>query len=326
MAKNNQSLATRSDFRLPGLDTGGLLNPEQSNRFIDLIVEQPTLLNRIRVEKMNAPVKNINRLGFDARVLKAARQDPNSDQEGLSGDRRLTQAERSKPVTSQIQLASKEVIAEVRLPYEVLEDNIEGQSMSAHVMRQLAERVALDLEELALNGDTGSGDTYLALTDGFLKTISSNVVDNLNAGLTPDVLAQGMLAMPQKYLRNLSALKHYVSVANTIKYRQNVAARATGYGDSALTGNGMLMAHGIEVVPANSLAYAGETAFGAADGPSNESGIFTFPKNLIMGIQRDISIETDKDITAREHIIVVTARIDFQVDDEAAAVKYLNIG
>ena len=318
----NEELANRADFAIGNLTSNsGLLNPEQANRFIDIITEQPTILQQVRTIRMNAPTRKINRLGFASRILRAASQGtPPSQGDDGTNDRYLPAADRSGPTTSQIQLDTKEVIAEIRLPYEVLEDNLERDDFDDHVMRLIAERASEDLEELALGGDTGSGDAYLALVDGYLKQMTSNVYDNLSAGITPDVFEQGMLTMPQKYLRNLTRLRHYVSVANTIKYRSEVAKRTTGYGDSMLTNSGELYAYGVQVEAAAML--------GADSGVTNgisESGFFTFPQNMIFGIQRQIQVETDRDIRSREHVIVLTARIDFKLDDEPACVKYTNI-
>jgi hypothetical protein len=49
--------------------------------------------------------------------------------------------------------------------------------------------------------------------------------------------------------------------------------------------------------------------------------LFTFPKNLIFGVQRDIMIETDKDIRSRVLIIVLTMRIALQIEEADAAVR-----
>jgi hypothetical protein len=318
----NEELAQRADFAIGNLTSNsGLLNPEQANRFIDIIQEQPTILQQVRTIRMNAPTRKINRLGFASRILRAASQGtPPSQADDGTNDRYLPAADRSSPTTTQIQLDTKEVIAEIRLPYEVLEDNLEREDFDDHVMRLIAERAAEDLEELALGGDVGSGDAYLALVDGYLKQMTSNVYDNTSSGINPDVFEQGMLTMPQKYLRNLKRLRHYVSVANTIKYRSEVAKRTTGYGDSMLTSDGELFAYGVQVEAASML--------GADSGVTNgidQSGFFTFPQNMIFGIQRQIQVETDRDIRSREHVIVLTARIDFKLDDEPACVKYTNI-
>lgn len=313
MSLSNAELAKRADLAIADLNSnGGLLNPEQANTFIDMVVEQPTILRQARVERMNAPTKKINRLGFASRIMKAAPQGtpPHAADDG-SNDRILAAADRSAPTTSQITLTSKEVMAEIHLPYELLEDNIEGQSFEDHVMRLIAERAAEDFEEWALKADTASGDAYLALNDGLLKTATSNVVDNLSAGISPDLFEAGLLAMPQKYLRNLQTLRNFMPVAETIKYRANVAKRATGYGDSALSESGQLTAFGVPVEAAPLMSAA--------------TGLFTFPKNMLFGIQRGITVETEKNIRSRQIIVVLTARIDVKWDDEAAVVKFVNI-
>lgn len=313
MALSNAELAKRADMALSDLSSnGGLLNPEQANQFIDFVVEQPTILNQSRVIRMNAPQRKIERLGFASRIMKAAPQGtpPYAADDGTN-DRYLAAADRSAPSTSLITLTTKEVMAEIRLPYEVLEDNIERESFETHVMRLIAERAAEDLEEWALEGDTASGDAYLALNDGLLKASTTNVVDNLSAGITPDLFAAAMLAMPQKYLRSLQRLKHFVTVADSIRYRSNVSKRATGYGDSALVANQPLAAHGVNIEAAPLMPAS--------------TGLFTYPENILFGIQRDIMVETDKDIRSREIIIVLTARIDVKWDEEPAVVKMVNI-
>jgi hypothetical protein len=178
-------------------------------------------------------------------------------------------------------------------------------------MRLIAERAAQDLESWVLEADTASGDAYFALTDGLLKQATTNVVDNASAGISPDLFESGLLAMPQKYLRDLSRVKHFVTVQDEIRYRSNVAKRATGYGDSSLTQNNELMAYGTMVEKAPLMPAS--------------TGLFTFPQNAIFGIQRDIQVETDRDIRSREIIIVLTARVDTLWDDEDAVVKYVNI-
>lgn len=315
----NQELARRADLVLADLNAnGGLLDPEQANAFLDLLQEQPTILSQVRTIRMNAPERKINKIGFADRILKAAPQGSTPYDNPATGvnNRYLAAADRSKVTTSQISLATDEVMAEIRLPYEVLEDNIEGESFETHVMRLIAQRAAIDFEEWALFADTGDVDPLLALQDGYLKRMTSHTVDNTLAGVDPAMFQAGMLAMPQKYLRNVAQMKHFVTVANTIKYRGKVAERATGYGDSMLQTSAPIYAFGVPVEAAPMLAV---------DGVGN-TGFFTYPKNLIFGIQRQIQVETDKDIRSREIIIVLTARAALQIEEEDATVKYTNIG
>ena len=58
---------------------------------------------------------------------------------------------------------------------------------------------------------------------------------------------------------------------------------------------------------------------------TGNQGFLTIPHNLLFGIQRDIRVETDKDIRSREYIIVLTARVATQIEDELCTVKYTNI-
>lgn len=324
MPSTNQELARRADLAIADLSAnGGMMSQTQTNTFIDMIVAQPTILQQARVIRMPGPSHRINRIGFGSRIVHAAPQgtSPFAADDGTN-DRYLAAAKRAKPTTGKLELNTSEVIAEVHLPYEVLEDNIEGQSFEAHVMRLIAEQAASDFEELALTSDTTSNDADLALFDGFIKLANEHEVDlsaqtdvdgnSLNSGIHPATFANAMLALPKQYHRNLSQLRHYLTVADTIKYRARVAQRQTGYGDSALTDNGRLTVLGVPVEQAPLM-------------PSGY-GLFTFPQNLIFGIQRAISVETDKDIRSREIIIVLTARITVAIDLVDAAVLYKNIG
>lgn len=316
MPTPNENLA-RADLAIAQLESnGGLLNPEQSNTFIDMVMDQPTILQQCRIERMSAPEKWINRMGFGSRIMRAARTTGSAKDDG-DNDRYMRATDRAAPTTSQIQLTSSEVIAEVRIPYEVLEDNVEGMSMEAHIMRLIAERAALDFEEFALWADTtlSGSDPYLGLQDGWLKRSSVHEYDNLDAGMNPDVAAAALLTLPQKYLRYLPQMRGFISMANTIRYRQQVSERQTGAGDAAMMGTLPLYAHGLRLEGAPMLAADNIGA----------KGLVTFPKNLIFGIRRDINVETDKDIRSREYIIVLTARAGLQVDDTSAVVRLVNI-
>ncbi len=315
-----KEIIEKADMTLGDLASGGALNPEQSDAFIRQILVQPTILKQARSVTMRAPQMNIDKIGFGQRILRR----------GVSATA-LTQEQRAKPSTGQIQLNGKEVIAEVNLPYDVIEaqieqarrslgvnanqnsgDTVEGQFKDT-IVAMIAERVALDLEELGLLGDTDHAtDDYLALADGYLKRIVSHAVDAEGLTIRKEIFKAGLLAMPDQYLRNLAPLRHFVSVNNEIEYRDTLANRETGLGDSIIQGTNPVFGYGVPVEKAPLMP--------------NASGILTHPKNLIFGIQRDISMEVDKSIRERVFIIVVTAKVDFQIEWEDAAVKYTNIG
>ena len=332
---SNKEILNKADWALTDLTANsGLLNPEQANMFIRKLLVQPSLLQRVRRVIMNAPKRKVNKIQFAERILRAGFQTTATsdsatvkvdlDDSGTKGSNR--DRRRARPTTEQIELNTKEVIAEVRLPYEVIEDNIERGNIGAGmagtgrpsggivdtIMTLIAERVAIDLEELAINGDTASTDVYLGLTDGYLKTFSENIVDFSNVAVSRSLLTNGMKTMPTQYRRNRSRLCHFVSTETEIDYRETIARRETSMGDSQLQSTSEVYAAGAPVKPIGLMPEA--------------SGFLTHPLNLLFGIQRQIHVESEKDIRNREYIIVVTARVDFQIEENLAGVRYRNIG
>lgn len=321
--KSNESLLRKADLAIEDLRTdGGELLPEQGASFIRKLIKQPTMIRECRIVEMLAPKRKINKIGFGTRIMRKA-----------TSSVALTEAQRSKPTTEQLELDTKEQIAEVRLPYDVLEDNIE-RAMAANNensntgpggLRQtlidlIAERAALDTEELALladksytNASNADDQAYMSQLDGWLKRgiTDGHRVDAGNVTISKDMFKNGLKAMPSQYQRNKTALKHFISVNNATEYRDTLANRGTGLGDNMVQNDAPLMSFGSRV---QDVALMPES-----------KGLFTDPKNLIFGIQRQVSMEYDKDITARVYIIVLTMRIDFQVEEPDALVAYENI-
>ncbi len=301
---SNRTIIEKADIAVSDLiGAGGYLNPMQANTFIRMLIEQPTLLNAVRVVPMNAPTMEINKIGFAQRILKAA---PASGTALDAGDR-------SKPTTEKVSLTTKEVIAEVHIPYDVLEDNIERGSLESTIMALIAQRSSLDLEELLLLGDTGSADDYLALVDGVLKQADDHIVDfsATHPNITKEVFKQGIKAMPNPYMRNRAALRFYASPDAEIEYADSLANRETMLGDDKITRWKPNTAYGINVEPA---ALMPDSKY-----------LFTYPKNIIFGVQRDIMIETDRDIRSRVMIVVLTMRLDIKIEETDAVVKALGL-
>lgn len=311
----NSALIQKADLALADLSSGGLMLPDQSNTFIRRLMLAPTILPRTRVISMGAPTRKINRIGFGSRILRRA----------VSATA-LAPSDRSKPTTDQLVMNTNEVIAEVRLPYDVLEDNIESAGAANNetpnsgpgglrttLISMIAERAALDMEELAIGGDTLSGDSYLSLQDGYLKRAATtgNVVDFLNAPISKTLFKKGKFAMPDVYMRDIASMAHFVSVDQETEYLDTIANRPTGMGDDVIANGRIVGAYGSPVIPTPTLP--------------DTQGLFVNPKNLIFGVQRQMSMEFDKDITARVYIIVLTARVGFMIEEPAAVVNYQNI-
>jgi len=331
MSSNNE-LLRKADLAIADLSSnGGLLEAEQAATFIRKLITQPTILRDVRTVEMISPTRKINKIQFGKRILRKAVSGTALALAAIEGvfDPVAEATARAKVTTEQITLTSKEVIADVRLPYDVLEDNIERAMAAGNeptntgpgglrdtILDLMIERAAVDLEELGLKGDTtlDATDDYLDLTDGWLKTIKDggNTVDHGAATIEKTLFKNGLQTLPPQYHRNLASMRHYVSVNNEVEYRDTLANRATALGDANIQGTNTVFGYG---VPISSVQLMPEA-----------EGLFTFPLNLLFGIQRAISLEFDKDITTRTYIMVLTARIDFQVEENEAGVHYDNIG
>lgn len=314
MAVSNKELISKADLALSEItSTSGKLNPDQTNRFIRKLIDSPTILNSVRTVAMPGPEMKINKIGFAGRILM-----PAVSTTGL--DDTTTYKKRSKPSFSQVALTTSEVIAEVRLPYEVLEDSIERASVAGSlqdapgglhgtIVDLIGERAALDLEELVVLGDTGHAtDDYLKLQNGYLKLATLHSA-SVGSGFTKDTIKAAVKAMPYKYLRNRSAMVHFVPVDAETDLRDQYGNRQTAFGDSMVQGNSPVTVFGSQVKGAAMLA--------------SPAGLFTHPQNLIFGIQRNLMMEFDKDIRARQYIIVLTARVAVQIEEPDAVVKYV---
>ena len=111
---DNKELLTKADVVVADLASGGLLTTAQSNAFIRKLLVQPTILPQTRVIVMNTPKEEINKIQFASRIMHPAVEAT-----------ALGAGDRSKPDFTRLTLTTKETMAEVRIPYSVIEDNIE---------------------------------------------------------------------------------------------------------------------------------------------------------------------------------------------------------
>jgi len=319
----NKQIIEKAAMTLADLAGGGLLSPAQANKFLRMVQDAPTIINSARFVPMSHDSQKVEKIGFGQRILRP----------GVEGTA-LAEGDKSVPTTSTVQLNAKEVIAEVNITYDTLENNIEKGNLYNTIMRMIAERAALDLEELVVNGDTASTDPYLAVLDGIRKQATAHVVDWAvtadpnKAGhlmINKDVFKAGIKAMPKKYYRNPADFRFFTSYNAQVEYMDSIAARQSTLGDRALQGGlptaygtpvqGIAMLQGVEEVIDET---SGETAV-------RSDVLFTHPKNILFGMSRNIRIEVDRDIRERKFIIVLTAKIDTKFEEPDAVVKIENV-
>jgi HK97 family phage major capsid protein len=317
MGISDTELIQRADLALSDLTTGGgMLTVEQQDTFVRTLQEQSTILRDCRFVPMANPTMEINKIIFGQRFLRAASQDPNASDAVYTGaGRYLVPSARGKVSTSKVTLSSKEIIGEVRIGYELLEDNIEREALRNTILTLVANRAALDLEDLILTGDTSVTPStpdlaFQKLIDGLFIQSTSNVVDAAGDAFDPTIMANILKTMPKAF-RNEPGLGVYGTRNAEIDIRQTFASRNTGLGDAYLTGEAPLVIFGKK--------------FKGADRMPDQKAFYTDPKNIIFGWHRQMQMQMDTDIRSRELIFVWTARIDMKLQEETAFVKIINL-
>lgn len=306
---DNKYWVQKADMTVQDFVTnGGFLNAEQTRELFEIQIQESVLMRLITTRPMSSNQFEISKLGFTGRVLRGAVENQG-----------LVEADRSKPEAGQTVLTTQEFIAEARVPYSALEDHVTQGTLMTHVRTLLGKAIARDMEDLIINGDTASTDLLLKKLDGFIKQATSNVVVAGGVRLTKSVLKQMRQTMPSEYKRSMGRMAYMTSDNAAIDYGDSLASRATVLGDQKLMNATVLEYNGNPVVP---IPLFPENLGGGSD---ETVALLADPKNAYLGIQRQVTLETDKDISARQWIVVATLKMDAKWAHEPAVVKATGI-
>ena len=306
----------KAAFTTSDLTTGGgLLAPQQARRLIQMIMFPPTFLRICRMIPMKGPTDRIDRITFGDRILHAAT-------ENIA----LATTLQANPETSKLEFSAKLFKCEVPISYEALQDSIEGgpkvrgNQFEDTVFQLIAERLAIDIEEILMLSDTDNAGLHndLQQLDGWLKLArDQNTYNHGGASLSKGMYKSLHLLLPKQYRRNTTQLLFVQSPNADVEWTDEQGDRETAAGDAAIWG---MRGYGLP-------AYAIKTYvcgnMPEESGTSSNLGqiLHTHPKNAIAGIWRNILMEVDRDIRSGSLIIVCTVRLDAQFEQvEGAAV------
>lgn len=299
---------------------GGILNPEQANRFIDYVWDATVLAKDGRRVTMRANTMEIEKVNVGERVIRAAAQ-----AEGTYTNAGAT--------FTKVELTTKKIRLDWEVSTESLEDNIEGGALEDHLVRLMTNAFGNDIEDLAINGDDGV-DPFLGIWDGFVHQVTGGadahqaVVAVTGNNWTPEIMQQIIYAMPRKYRAIKSGLKFYAgtdafagivanngTLADAIAEAVAPALRGTDqYTNAYLGGAGQTFGGarttrvlGIDVM---------EVPYYPADYVD-----LTFPQNRVWGFQRDITV--NRQYQAKKDTIEYTVFVRLGITwEELDAVAY----
>ena len=273
---------------------GGLLNPEQSARFLDYMFDATVIGKVARTVRMKADTTEIDRMSIGEKLVKLATE---ADNTGVNS-----------PVTfSKISLTTKKLRMDWELSTESLEDNIEGADVEDHIARMMATQAGNDIEDLILNGDTAlTGDALYKSFNGVVKKAktSGRVVDAAGAAVSRAVFNSALKALPRKYKQRRTDLR-FLAGSNLIQDYLYSTSNSTNFANPQDIASGIIRgdvpvvggpagyvapyAFGIPIVEVPLLS---ETQTGDYASPSGSHGDIhlTFPNNVVIGIKRDVTV------------------------------------
>jgi hypothetical protein len=300
-----------------------VLNRQQSDKFIDLVVDQSVLLKEIRQVRVNGPKGDINRLDLGHIVSHGA------------SARTTPKIQSVKEST--IEWDTEKYQSAFDVGEDFLYDNIEGQSAADTLMRMFAKQIATNNALALLNYDTsipvGDDETDEAnlygVNDGILKILRGNVptAQQLDAGgksVSAKLFYTAKALIPSKYQVAEPDYKWLCSTSVHDKWVYSFATRLTDGGDSALSNGVAPRALGIPLLKVP-LMPTTLSATGVLGGGNRTAMILTPPKNIVWFIQRDFKVEIER--KPRRDLTEVTMhwKVDFQIENPDLVVLVDNI-
>ena len=272
---------------------GGLLNPEQSARFLDYMFDATVIGKVARTVRMRADTTEIDRMSVGEKLMTLATE----------GD---TTGANAAVTFSKISLTTKKLRLNWEISNESLEDNIEGPDLEDHIARLMATQAGNDIEDVVLNGDTASGTALYTAFDGIVKKAKAGgtVVAGAGAGISRELFNKALKAMPRKYKQRRGDLRFLVgsnliqdfNYANSIGTNQtipqDIASSIIRGNDPVIGGPAGFVAPFAFGIPIVEVPMLNESQTGTYSSPSGSHGDIhlSFPNNVVIGIKRDVTV------------------------------------
>lgn len=293
-----------------------VLSRQQANRFIDLMVNESTLLSKIRTSRIDHAKGEMNKLDLGEISTEGA----------------------SEPVTvfemqeSKVEYDTTKYRSAFDLTSDFVEDNIQGTSIRDLVLNMFSKRVRTDIEIAAIEGDssitgTTKRDKLLKVNDGFLKILNDNVPagQQLNAGgksSTKKLFYAMKRKLPSRYRVAKPDYRWLISSGTADKWALDTSDRETNEGDASLVGAGNSRPFGIQAVDIPLMPEDLAISSAVQDGTK----IVLSPlQNLIWFIQRNIKVEWDRIPRADKWEVTIHTRVDFQIENRDMCVLANNV-
>lgn len=253
--------------------SAGLLQPEQQDQFISYVRGESTLLRAARFVRMDRFVMEIDKLHIGEPITESA-----SEATGSTYD--------ADAAFTKVTLTAQKIRS--RLPYsvETLIANIEQARFESTIIRRMSERIGIDMEHLALNGDTAYTPTntpegrLLTRFNGWAKQCEGgHILDAGGDTIRKEIFAEAKSRLPKDFRRD-PGLRFLASQNIADDWLHSLADHGTEIGVGALRGQtvrpfGVPLVE-VPLIPDDLPVTVGNTAPSPAQVLGNRQGPFVF--------------------------------------------------
>lgn len=278
-----------------GSGNGGLLNAEQTNKFIDYMWDATVLGKECQKKYMRSNTTEIDKVAVGRRLVRVATE-------------AVDTGENAGADFTKVSLTTVKLRLDWELSRESLEDNLEGADLEDHIAQMMATQMGNDLEDIAINGDDDSSDGSLKAFDGWYKRglAGAHVVDAGGANLTLETFNKALKAMPRKFMTRRDRLKFYTGSNALQDYLFNFVQLGADpwagprsdrviEGPVRTEGGAGFIAGRPFGVPVLEVPLFTEDQDGSYSGASGDHTHveLTFPENRVWGIKREIEVHRE---------------------------------
>jgi hypothetical protein len=293
------------DFAPELVNIGGTLRPQESDKFIDLVVKGNSILTRVTVDRAQKLTKDVNVFELLRGVLQRVPQ-----------TQKPTTYTNFANVGKKLEMKDAQLFS--RIPFDFLRDNQNRPNLESMVSGILSAAFGNDIVLLALTGtaDDYTGSAFATLNKGWPQLVKdaagSHKVDvGDHTGGTPAVVnweslfSEMVEALPDIYKGEKTAF--IMSRGDAELYQREIGQMVGGLG---------------HLLNKQNLTYLGYEVIALNEMPRNHV-LFTPLPNLVFGV--NTQMERYREVSGEERCIKYTfdSSFDFQVAvDDAAVIAY----
>jgi hypothetical protein len=306
-----------------------VIQEEDADRLIDLIVDESKTWQMASVVRMRTQEKIVRYVDLTDAIIRPR----------VCG----TEHDTASITASACTLHTQDLVVQFYICDDMLDYNLEGPELEAHVLRMVAKKMANELEILAWMANTdGSYSTSLvhastlALFDGWYKQLqdghvidAGDAVDTSGRALHVCKFTDLMRALPTKWRTDKGALRYFMPDDMHLDWQSILAGRQTGLGDQVLTGGAVDKFGVTPIVPVPLLPTDLTNCSSGSFAPANGAFMaLSDPANFVLGIQKQMEYERWREAQKARTWHIWNIRFDAKicVPDATALYDCMQIG